>query len=35
MWAITRSVERPIIYEFVKRLGSQVTRHDSMALLRD
>jgi aminoglycoside phosphotransferase (APT) family kinase protein len=35
LWAITRFVEPPIIYEFVKRLGASVTRHESFALLRD
>jgi hypothetical protein len=35
LWAITRSVDPPIIYEFVKRLGSAVVRHDSFALLAE
>src|SRR5262249_33277115 len=30
MWAITQRVERPVIEEFVHRLGSAVEAHDSL-----
>lgn len=33
MWAITQRVERPVVEEFVHRLGSAVEAHDSLARL--